>query len=189
MRRFASHPIAFSIALLSFSLLAAPVGAELYEWTDDDGRVHYSNEPRPGSDPVGLAPIALPPEGAEQDDDSPTDTKRRERLKRQRAERWVDSQDELPATMPDSALEEEQETTGPAAPAEDDHGLRARECQARHGMSCLQFEAWLQMHGHDCEEGLAGSECRAAAKITIRKAMRDKARKRLEAEDAARLAR
>ena len=44
------HPIDINcllLALLSGSLLAAPVTAETYKWKDADGKVHYSDQPPP----------------------------------------------------------------------------------------------------------------------------------------------
>ena len=140
-------------------LLAPPATAELYEWTDDEGRVHYSNQPRPGSEKVGLAPLALDPVAAE--DETPTDATRRDRLKRQHADRHLDSQDELPTqgldpvwTEPDDAVEPR-----PAAPAPDAEAIRERECQRRHGMSCLRYQAWNQTREVACRELASGEGC------------------------------
>lgn len=38
----------FALALL-LAALATPAAAEVYKWTDDDGEVHYSDEPPPGA--------------------------------------------------------------------------------------------------------------------------------------------
>src|SRR5690348_1585729 len=35
-------------AMLTLCLLAAPAGAELFKWTDETGKVHYSDQPPPG---------------------------------------------------------------------------------------------------------------------------------------------
>jgi len=100
-------------AVLLLLALALPATAELYEWTDDEGRVHYSNQPRPGSEKVELAPLALDPVAAE--DETPTDATRRDRLKRQRADRQLDSQDELPTQAPNPVWTEP-EGSGDARP-------------------------------------------------------------------------
>ena len=35
------------VAALALCLLAAPASAEMYKWTDEDGKVHYSDQPPP----------------------------------------------------------------------------------------------------------------------------------------------
>lgn len=139
--------------------LAQPANAELYEWTDDEGRVHYSNEPRPGSDKVGLAPLALDPVGGE--DETPTDATRRDRLKRQHADRQLDSQDELPTQAPNPVWSEPEGSgdARPAAPAPDAEAIRERECQRLHGMSCLRYQAWRQTREVACRERASGEGC------------------------------
>jgi hypothetical protein len=116
---------------------------------------------------------------------------RRQRLKRQQAERWVDSQDVFPVQEPDPAWNEPKATLSrrPAALGRTGEDPRERECQERHGMPCLQFEAWLQINGFSCESGEAGRDCRMAAKIEIKRKARRKARRQLELEDEARAAR
>ena len=88
---------ALVVAVLASLLFArtTPATADLYEWTDADGRTHYSNSPRPGAKPVGLAPIALEEEGSPAD--TAGDQARRERRRRQRAERLIDSDEHAPA--------------------------------------------------------------------------------------------
>jgi hypothetical protein len=62
------------IATLLLVLAATPAGAEIYKWVDDDGVVHYSDEPHPGAETLqpGSPPVvdtripALP--RAERDD-------------------------------------------------------------------------------------------------------------------------
>ncbi len=146
-------------AALLLLMLVQPGYAELYEWTDDEGRVHYSNEPRPGSEKVGLAPLALEPVGGE--DEAPTDAARRDRHKRQRADRQLDSQDELPTQGPDPVWTEPQDSieARPAAPAPDAELVRERECQRVHGMSCLRYQAWRQTREIACRERAGGEGC------------------------------
>jgi hypothetical protein len=105
------------LAALAALLLALPVAARagLYEWTDEDGRTHYSNEPRPGARPVGVKPIALADEGAE--DDSQTDALRRDRLNRQRADRRMDTDGPTVAPgMAEAPAEAHRPPQLPAAP-------------------------------------------------------------------------
>jgi hypothetical protein len=152
--------------LMAFSLIvlcASPSRADLYEWTDADGRVHYTNEPRSGSSRVGLAPVAL--ESEQQESEVASDAKRRERLKRQRAEDWVARQDGEKARGLDGAWVDPDghKADRPAALAPPDESPRAvREgvCQESHGMSCRQFKAWKRAFENDCNWGPAGAGCR-----------------------------
>ena len=99
----------------------------------------------------------------EAEDETPTDTTRRDRRKRQRADREVDTHDELPTagldpvwTVPDDALD-----ARPAAPSPDAEALRERECERLHGMSCRRYQAWLQTRELACREDASGRECPA----------------------------
>ena len=146
-------------ALLLLLVWLQPAHAELYEWTDDQGRVHYSNEPRPGSEKVGLAPLALEPAGGA--NETPSDAARRDRLGRQRADRRLDSHGELPTQVPDPVWNEPQDPTEarPAAPAPDAEVMRERECQRLHGMSCLRYQAWRQTREVACPDRADGQAC------------------------------
>jgi hypothetical protein len=188
MRPPHSHPFVACVAAALLLLFAHTGEAELFEWTDDDGRVHYTNEPRPGSEPVGLAPIALEAEEEAGSGESASDAARRDRLKRQRAERWTDSQEQFPTPNPVVTPTDLNAPNAmrPAAPALQGGDDFERSCQAEHGMSCLQFEAWLRSGGFDCETGPSGAQCRTDAKAALHKKARDKARKRLALEDEAR---
>ncbi len=48
--------IRFAIAVLCGALLAAPAVGQVYKWTDDEGRVHYSDTP-PSETEATLLPI------------------------------------------------------------------------------------------------------------------------------------
>lgn len=43
-------------ALCALLLLASPAGAQIYSWTDAEGNLVYSDQPRPGASPVELGP-------------------------------------------------------------------------------------------------------------------------------------
>lgn len=47
------------LPLLAAVLVSAPVGAEIYRWIDDQGVVHYSDEPHPGAETLepGSPPV------------------------------------------------------------------------------------------------------------------------------------
>ena len=91
----ASKPLVIGVLASLLATFTTPATADLYEWTDADGRTHYSNSPRPGAKPVGLAPVALEEEGSPAD--TAGDQARRERRRRQRAERLIDSDEHAPA--------------------------------------------------------------------------------------------
>jgi hypothetical protein len=55
------------LLLLMGLLLGAAQAAEIYKWTDDKGRTHYSDRPPPSSD-VKTVRRDMPPEGAELSD-------------------------------------------------------------------------------------------------------------------------
>lgn len=193
MRAAHSRPVAACVAIALLVLFARAGDAGLFEWTDDDGRVHYTNEPRPGAQPVALAPIALEAEDEAETEESASDRARRDRLKRQRAERWTDSQEQfpMPTQTPASTPTESDSpnTMRSAAPALQGTDEFERGCQMEHGMSCLQFEAWLRSGGFDCEAGPTGAQCRTDAKAELRKKARNNARRQLELDDEARAAR
>lgn len=52
-------------ALLTVSLLAAPVGAQIYRWTDAEGQVHFSQTPPSGVEYQTLEPATAPEDTAE----------------------------------------------------------------------------------------------------------------------------
>jgi hypothetical protein len=91
----ASKPLVVGLLASFLAAFTTPATADLYEWTDADGRTHYSNSPRPGAKPVGLAPISLEEEGSPED--TASDEARRERRRRQRAERLIDNDEHAPA--------------------------------------------------------------------------------------------
>lgn len=159
MRRTRSRRIQLTMALGLLALFAMPAQGELYEWTDEHGRTHYSNEPRPGADAVGLKPLELEP--ADSPNETPTDAARRERLKRQDLERWVDSEQAKPEAG------KGREWIGPDgtadlrhAPAVEDAAIEHdKECQRRTGMSCAQLEAWKKSQRDDCGAHASGDDC------------------------------
>jgi hypothetical protein len=180
---------AIPLALVCIALFTAPVAAELFEWTDEDARVHYTNEPRPGVNPVGLAPIALPKE--DDGHEAPSYAARRARLNRQRAKQWVDRQDEFTSHEPQPGWDEPEAIENPRPAALDRTARDSVEtkCQERHGMTCLQFAAWLQINGYDCHTGEAERECQSAAKVEIGRKEREEHRRELQREDEKRAAR
>lgn len=173
------------VAALAVSLLliaAERSAAGLYVWTDDEGRVHYSNEPRPGSAAVGAKPLALEAEEGPREEE--TDRVRRARLEVLRAERWVDRQAEFPSADPGAFAPDADSIVGvqPAAPGPDRRSDAERACQHRHGMSCLQYDVWMQGPGKECRKAGAGAGCLTNAEYNEQR--REAARRR-EAEEAA----
>lgn len=47
------------LSLLGLLAFAVPGAAKIYKWTDDQGNVHYSDEPAPGSKAVDLPPATV----------------------------------------------------------------------------------------------------------------------------------
>lgn len=58
---FTSRRLAFAIAAVGCAMLAAPVGAALYKWTDANGRIVYSDQPPVGNVKVETIAGAPPP--------------------------------------------------------------------------------------------------------------------------------
>jgi len=149
------------LAALLLVLLAGPATSDLYEWTDENGRTHYSNEPRPGADPVGLKPLELEP--ADSPEATETDAIRRERLKRQRLERWVDSEKASPEEGSEDGWIGPDGTSAPeqAPPIEGARHARDEECRRLTGMTCDQLEAWKKSQKEDCRAGDSRKDCAA----------------------------
>lgn len=63
------------INLIVISLLVAlPAGAEIYQWRDAQGNVHYSDTPPAGENATTLRPAVQPAAGAHPDEDVATGT-------------------------------------------------------------------------------------------------------------------
>lgn len=117
------NPSHIAAAVLMFAAIGAQ--AEVYKWTDDKGRVHYSDQPPPTAPAAAKKPIQL-------HTSEPSDEERQqaaERLARQRANLHQESGDK--SATGDSA------ETPPARP-EEDNSCAAQKRRYEESAACFQ---------------------------------------------------
>lgn len=104
------------LAVLLILLLAAPAAsAEVYQWVDQQGRVHYGDRPAPGVPATPREELSVP-EPAQADRDAAAERAARDRARLQ----------SLPPSPPPEPTGTEGDRSPPQAEAEDDS------CAAQH---------------------------------------------------------
>ncbi len=83
------------LVLLCILCLSAPAGAEIYRWTDAQGRVHFGEQPAPGATPVQVKPQVV-----ERDAET--------RAREERLERFRDARQQEKAQAEQAAAEQRQ---------------------------------------------------------------------------------
>lgn len=128
--------VASSVALL---LMAVATQAEVYKWTDDEGKVHYSQTP-PTNVPVTTIKSAAPPSGAGQPDEA----------LQQRLEDF------------DERRKAREASAGERAAEQDGEKIRAENCErARANATTLQSHGQVSLKEGDTYRALGEEERQA----------------------------
>ncbi|MGW8229274.1 MAG: DUF4124 domain-containing protein [Gammaproteobacteria bacterium] len=104
---------AFVVLLISFICLVTPLQAEIYKWTDEQGRVHFSDKPADNDTPPYPLRIPAAASGGTPDGGTPTDAERRIKQRK------------LMESLETERLEKEQA----AAKQRQQRAMRDRKCQ------------------------------------------------------------
>lgn len=162
-------------SILAWLLLVSPVAADIYQWTDADGRVHFSDRPQPGAESVELeANVIQVPTPRGEADAEPSEAVLRARAKRREIQRWVDRQPSRPARpaarpsaspMPRGRPQPVIPTLGggytvPTRAADADR--READCRRVYAKSCDELKRWKATARSDCERRNLSRDCDSA---------------------------
>ncbi len=151
-----------ALGLIAF---APSASSELYRWTDEQGRVRYSNEPRAGSRQVEVESRIQVQRPETRPGEEPVDPVERARRQRREVQRWVDRQ---PSRRPgrDAGPRRIQRVipsgdgTVRVLPQRPSETAEAR-CLRDYGKPCSELERWRDDAIEDCRRRNLSRDCKS----------------------------